>query len=68
MELLSKEKAKKEEERAANIEDVITEVKTSVVIAIWEANIKHVEDVANAGSWNLVGWCEALAKLTGKPC
>lgn len=66
VELLSKEKAEKEEEHAAEIPEVITEVKGSAVVAIFEANIKLVMDVANTGSWNVVGWYEVLDKLTGE--
>lgn len=34
---------------------------------VWEAKIKLVDDVKNMGSWDEVGWCEALAKLTRRP-
>ena len=67
MELLSKEKVDKEEEHDVYTEEVIAEVKVSVVVAVSEAKIKLAEDVANAESWNLDGLCEALAKLIGKP-
>lgn len=66
-EILSKEKANNEEEHAAEIDEVIAEVKRSVVVVVWEAKVKLAEDVASAGSQNLVVWHEALAKLTGKP-
>lgn len=44
---------------------MIDEAKSSVGVAVWEATIKLIEHVANAGSLDLVGWREALAKLTG---
>lgn len=37
------------------MDEVITEVKKSVVVAIWKAKIKLVEDLENARSWNVVG-------------
>ena len=49
------------------MDEVITEVKKSVVVAIWKAKIKLVEDLENARSWNVVGWRGALDKLIGKP-
>lgn len=67
VELLSKEKDEKEDEHVAEIAEVIVEVKGSVAMAIWEAKNKLAEDVANAGSWNVADWHEALAKLTGEP-
>lgn len=36
-------------------------------MAVWEAKIKLAGDLENSGSWNVVRWCEALAKKTGKP-
>lgn len=33
---------------------------------VWEAKIKLAEDVANVGSWNLVGCHATLAELKGK--
>ena len=66
MEKLCKAKVKKEEEHTLGIEDVIAEVKSNVVEAIWEAKIKLAEDVENVRSWNVAGWREILAKLTGK--
>lgn len=66
VELLSKEKVEKEEEHAAEVAEVIFEVRGSVVVAVWDAKIKIAEDVANVGSWNVDGWCEALAKQTGE--
>ena len=48
VELLSKFKAKKEEQHAVEITKVIVEVKDSVVVVVWEAEIKLTEDVANA--------------------
>lgn len=50
MELLSKEKAKKEEEHAAKMDDVIVDVKASATVAVREAKVKLAEDVENAGS------------------
>lgn len=38
--LLSKEKAKKEEENEAQMAEVIVEVKASVALTVWEAKIK----------------------------
>lgn len=32
----------------------------------WEAIIKLAEDIKNAGSLDVIGWHEALAKLTGR--
>lgn len=50
------------------VDDVIAELKSSLIEPVWEAKIKIVEDVekGNTGSWNMVGWRDALAKLTGK--
>lgn len=62
---MSKEKAKKEEEHDAEITKVITKVKASAVMAVWEVKIKLVEDVANVGSWNMAGWRTTLAELKG---
>lgn len=56
VELLSKEKAEKAEEHEMEMAKVIAEVKANATLAVWEANIKVTEDVANAGSWHLVGW------------
>lgn len=66
LELLRKEKDEKEEECVAEIAEGIAEVRGSVVVAVWEAKIKLAEDVANTGSWNVVGCYEALDKLTGE--
>lgn len=49
------------------IEEVIVDAKTSVEVAIWEAKIRIAEDLENSGSWNVAGWHEVLAKITGKP-
>ena len=67
VELMIKEKDDKEEEHAVEMEEVIVEAKSSATMAVCESKIKLFEDVANAGSRNLVGWHGALAKLTGKP-
>ena len=45
--------------------EVIAKVKDSVIMAIWEAKIKLSKDVANIGSWNLVGWHVSLVELKG---
>lgn len=66
VELMIKEKDDKEEEHAVEMEEVIVEAKSSATMAVCESKIKLFEDVANAGSWDLVGWRKALAKLTGK--
>lgn len=50
VEKLSKEKAERDEAHSLKIEKVIIEVKSSVVEAFWEAKIKLVEDMENAGS------------------
>ena len=65
--MLSKQKVGKEEEHILEIDGVIVDVNSSVVVAIWEAKIKLAEDLENSGSWNVVGWREVLAKITGKP-
>ena len=49
------------------LEEVIADAKASVAVGILEANIKLAEDPELSGSWNVEGWREALAKLTGKP-
>lgn len=67
IELLIMEKAEKEEEHVLEIDEVITDTKASIVVAIWEAKIKLAEDLDNLGSWNIAGWCEALDKIIGKP-
>lgn len=67
VELRTKEKSEKVEEHVVGIEEVIVEVKINVIMAILEAKIKLVEEVENVGSWNVVGWSKALAKLIGKP-
>lgn len=46
---------------------VIVEVKAIAILVVWEAHIKLVEYVANAGSWNLAGQQAGLAKLKGEP-
>lgn len=66
-ELLSKQKAKKEQERVAEIAEVIPKVKGSAVVVVWEARIKDAQDVVNAGSWNVASCHESLAKLTREP-
>lgn len=66
VELLCKANTEKEDEHADEMAEVISEVRGSVVMAICEARIKLEEGVANAGSWNVVGWHEALTKLTGE--
>ena len=45
---------------------MIVEVKSSSVEAIWETKIKLAKDMVNAGSWNVAGWHEALAKFSGR--
>lgn len=67
VELLSKEKAQKEEEHEAEMTKVIVEVKAIAILVVWEAHIKLVEYVANARSWNLAGQQAGLAKLKGEP-
>ena len=49
VEWLSKEKVEKEEEHALEIEEVISELKSSA-LEVWEAKIKPMEDVENTGS------------------
>lgn len=50
------------------MDDVIAKVRTSTaVIVVWEEKIKVADDLENAGSQNVTGWCEALGKFTGKP-
>lgn len=51
----------------AKMDEVIGETKASVVVADWETWLKMAEDMEDTRSKNIVGWCEALAKLTGKP-
>lgn len=46
--------------------ELIAKVKSNAFMAILEAKIKFAEDVANAGSQNLVGWHIALSKLKGE--
>lgn len=46
--------------------EVIVEVNASDVMVVQEDKIKLDEDVANAGSQNLVGWHIALSKLKGE--
>lgn len=48
------------------IEEVIAEVKSNDVEAMWDEKIKLVENVDKTRSQNVVTWCETLAKLTGK--
>lgn len=67
VEPLSKEKDENEGEHAAEMTNVIVEVRSSVVVVVREANIKLTEDVANVGSWKVVGWGMALYKPTGEP-
>lgn len=47
---------------------MISGLKSSVAKAIWQVKIKMVEHVQkeDAGFWNVVGWCDTLAKLIGK--
>ena len=45
---------------------MIAEAKSNATIVVWETKIRLAEDVANAGSWDLTGWRESLAKLTSK--
>lgn len=66
VELLSKEKVEKGEEHATEMQEVIVEVRSSVVVAVWEAKINVAEDVANVGSWNVASQLETLAKLTSE--
>lgn len=68
VEKLSKEKEEKEGGHAQETEDMISELKSSIAEAVWEAKIKMVEDMekGDVGSWNVAGWCDALTKLTGK--
>lgn len=47
VEKLRNEKAKREEEHAQKIKEVIVELKSSFVEAFWEAKINLVEDVVN---------------------
>lgn len=61
LERLSKYKMEKEDEHALEIKEMIAELKISVVEAIREAKNKLAEDLENAGSWNMNGWCESLA-------
>lgn len=49
------------------MDDMIVQVKMSVVVAVWEAKIKLVEDLQNLGSWNVIGWHEAMSKFTDEP-
>ena len=67
VEKLYKETAEREEEHEAEMDEVTTEVKASVAMAVWDAKIKLSGDLWNTGSWNVAGWREALTKLTGKP-
>lgn len=64
---MCKEKVEKDEERATKIVEVIFEVKGSVVADVSEEKIKLANDFENVGYQNVVGWHEALAKLTGRP-
>ena len=64
---MSKQKAEKEEEHSTELEEVVAKAKASVMVAILEAKIMLAEDLEHSGSWNVVAWCEALAKLTGNP-
>lgn len=64
---MRKEKAKKEEEHVAKMDEVITKFKASTFMVVWEAKIKLVVDVANIGTWNLARWHATLAELKGKP-
>ena len=40
VELLSKEKAEKEEEHAVEMDEVIAEMKASAIMIVWEAKLK----------------------------
>lgn len=64
---LSKQKATKEAEHVTEITEVIPKVKGNAVVPVQEVKIELAEDVANAGSQNVAGWHEALAKLNGEP-
>ena len=50
-----------------DLEEVIADLKKNVTMAILEAKIKLAEDLENAGSWDVDGWRDELAKLIGKP-
>lgn len=51
---MNREKDEKEVEHVAETDEVIAELKASVDVAVWEAKIKHTEDLKNVGSWNVV--------------
>lgn len=67
IQLLIKEKVEKEEKHILETEEVITDAKPSAAVAIWEAKIRMAVDLENSGSTYVVGWHEALAKITEKP-
>ena len=56
VELLTREKAEREEELICKMEEVVSDAKASVLVAVWEAKIHLAEDLKNAGSWDVVGW------------
>lgn len=55
VELLSKEKVEKEEEHLLEMEEVISDAKVGVTVAIWEAKIHLAEDLENVSSWDVDG-------------
>ena len=50
VELLIKEKDEREDEHIHEMEEVISNIKVSSAVAIWEAKICSVEDRENTGS------------------
>ena len=50
VELLSKEKSEMKEEHVLEMEEVITDAKEGVVVAVWEAKICPAEVLENASS------------------
>ena len=56
-----------EEEHLHEMEEMISDAKVNVAMAVWEAKIHLAEDLEHEGSWDVDGWREALSKLTGKP-
>lgn len=65
--MLIKQKADKEEDHAAEMNEIIVEEKASASVVVQETKIKLVEDLENVGSCDTVGQREALFKLTGNP-
>lgn len=47
---MSREKAEKEKEHVAEMDDVITKVRISDVVVFLEEKVKLLEDLGNAGS------------------